>query len=186
MLAVWPGFGAGVGSESEDLGRWVGRKLSWGLLLLRFSDWKMPMLASAVTVVQTNRMSKNELPPIQAWFVNRQIPFGNAPREIKEQWVDVPLPLRQLTLDESPQFHIGYGLNNLFDVHIHNDGQAVYAFDAVKALKLFGRQEAADFWNEMLYPEDTLIFKGNEGQVYPTSSLQRILPGIEMFDHIAE
>ena len=127
-------------------------------------------------------MSKNELPSIQAWFVNRQVPFGDAPEHIKEQWVGIPLPLRQMRPSEAPDVHIGHGLRSMADVHIINDGMAVYTFDAVKALTLFGRDEAAEFWGRMLHPNQTLLFDGSEGQLYPTPVIQRILPGIELFD----
>jgi len=130
-------------------------------------------------------MSKNELPPIQAWFVNRQVPFGDAPKHIKKQWVDVPLPLRQIQPGEGPDLHIGHNVDTTYgitDVHIVEDGMAVYVFDAVKALTLFGREEAACFWNDMLDPDQALLFDGTEGQLYPTPVLQRILPGIEFFD----
>lgn len=129
-------------------------------------------------------MSKNALPPIQAWFVPREVPFGDAPDHIKEQWVDVPLPLRQMGVDEAPKTQITHGLNSMLDVHIIDEAMEVYAFDAIKALALFDRHDAATFWGDMFmfYPNRTLIFRGGEGQVYPTPVIQRILPGIELFD----
>jgi hypothetical protein len=129
-------------------------------------------------------MAANKLPNIQAWFVNRQVPIGDAPTDIKEQWVDVPLPLRQMSPHEAPTVHIGHGLESMLDVSIVNDGVAVYAVDAVKALALFARPEAAEFWQEMVDPYQVLIFDGSQGQVYPPSAIQRILPGIETFDHV--
>jgi len=139
------------------------------------------MLACGIYVRQTICMSKN-LPPIQAWFVNRQVPFGSAPKHIKEQWVDVPLPLRRMGPAEGPTVQIGHGLGDLTDVHIVDDAMEVYTFDAVKALDIFGKAAAADFWEDMLPPEQVLIFDGSEGQVYPPAVIQRLLPGIELFD----
>jgi len=126
-------------------------------------------------------MSKN-LPPIQAWFVPRVVPLGAAPEHIKEDWVDVPLPLRQMGPEEGPTTTIGHGIHSLLDVQIIDNPMHVFVADAVKSLELFGRDNAADFWDCMLDPDQTLMFRGAEGQVYPTPIIQRILPGIELFD----
>lgn len=141
------------------------------------------MLASVLLLVQTHGMSEETiLFPIQAWFVPREVPFGSAPDHIREQWVDVPLPLRQMRADRKPKTQIGHGLNSVLDVHIIDEAMEVYAFDAIKALTLFDRHDAATFWGRAVSPNRTLIFRGGEGQVYSTPVLQQILPGIELFD----
>src|SRR5688572_13434894 len=99
------------------------------------------MLALAKYIKQNVAMSKNELPPIQAWFVPRFTPFGSAPLHIKEQWVDVPLPLRHLTGE--PSVYFTHDLYDILDVDVIDEGVDVYAFDAVKALTIFGKHEAA-------------------------------------------
>lgn len=124
----------------------------------------------------------SNLPEIQGWFVPRTTPYGTAPEHIKEQWVGVPLPLRQLGSDETPRVSIGHDLGNVLGVHITENPANVYGADALKALRIFDRDEAADFWDAYVYPDDTLTFRHKEGQFYPTAEIQRILPGIELFD----
>lgn len=126
-------------------------------------------------------MIRGDLPEIQGWFVPREVPYGAAPEEIREQWVDVPLPLRQISSDEMPNITIGHDLGDMTSVHIR-EGVDVYAFDAFKALRLFGRTRGAEFWESMITPEQGLIFGVEEGQIYPTPVMQKILPGIELFD----
>ena len=120
---------------------------------------------------------------IPAWFVPRVVPYGTAPEYIKEQWVDVPLPVRSLGDTESPNITFGHDLGSIFSVVVR-EGVTVNAGDAIKALRLFDREEAADFWADYLHPSQELNFGVDEGQVYPASDIQRILPGIELFDTI--
>lgn len=126
-------------------------------------------------------MTYREVEPIQGWFVPRQVPDGAAPEQIREQWVDLPMPLRQISPDETPNITIGHDLGDMLSIHVR-EGVDVYAFDAVKALRLFGKTSAAEFWESVLYPDQGLIFGAEEGQIYPTPIIQRILPGIEFFD----
>lgn len=119
---------------------------------------------------------------IQGWFVPRIVPFGAAPEEIKEQWIDLPLPLRQLGDSETPNISIGHDLGNMLSMHIVENPAQIYAADAFKSLRLFGREIAAEFWEQYVHPSDTLTFRPYEGDFYPTAEIQRILPGIELFD----
>lgn len=120
---------------------------------------------------------------IDHWFVVRQVPQGDAPQEIKQQWVDVPLPIRY-QLVEAPRVSLGHGVDAFEDVVIIDDAVDIEGFDAIKALRLFGRPEAADYWDTVLrgygYPE--LGFRAREGQLMPAAMIARILPGIELFD----
>ncbi len=129
-------------------------------------------------------MTKENLPEIQAWFVPRQVPFGDAPENIKEQWVGVPLPLRQIQTEEAPGVSIGHSLGNLLDVHIVVGGAQVLASDAIKALHIFDRPKASDFLRSVLFDDQTLTFGPEEGQFFPPAEIQRILPGVEQFDFL--
>lgn len=114
----------------------------------------------------------------------RVVPAGTAPEHIKKQWVDVPLPLRQQSV-EKPEIHLTHDFASTERVRVIRDGRAIFVIDAIKSLKIFDRVEAAQFWQqaqEIFYPDNTLVFRGYEGVSYPTSVLQRILPGIEFFD----
>lgn len=120
---------------------------------------------------------------IQAWFVIRSVPKGSAPQSIKEQWVDVPVPLRYTPI-EAPTATIGHGVFSLADVVIIDDAISVESFDAIKALRLFGRSEAAEYWDDTLgsYGYPGIAFRGNEGQLMPPDYIAGLLPGIEDFD----
>lgn len=121
---------------------------------------------------------RNQIP---AWFVAREVPYGTAPENIKQQWVNVPLPVRDLGQVEARNITIGHDLGDIFSIVVR-EGISVNADDAIKSLRLFGRAEAADFWSLNLHPGDMLNFGAKEGQVYPSAVIQRILPGIEFFD----
>ncbi len=132
--------------------------------------------------------SRRDPNPITAWFVVRMQPYGSAPGYIKDQWIDVPLPLRYDRPAEGPEPHLGADItHSRFEVT--EDGVTIETADAVKALKLFGRDEAAQWWEDWatdMYGrvEGGLIFNSYEGQLVPTDYLQRLLPGIEEFDQI--
>jgi hypothetical protein len=120
---------------------------------------------------------------IQAWFTIRSVPKGSAPQSIREQWVDVPVPLRYTPI-EAPAASIGHGVLSLADVIIIDDAISVESLDAIKALRLFGKQDAAEYWDDTLrsfgYPG--IAFRGNEGQIMPPGYIAGLLPGIEEFD----
>ena len=121
--------------------------------------------------------------PIPAWFVPRILPYGTTPEHIKEQWIDVPLPVRDLGGVESPELTIGHDFGNMLSI-IVREGIGVNAGDAMKSLRIFGRGKAADFWSQYLSDKDEMNFGIDEGRIYPTAAIQRILPGIEFFDSI--
>jgi len=126
----------------------------------------------------------NKLPEIQGWFVARNVPFGAAPEYIKEQWIGVPLPLRQMSPTEAPRVGIGHAIDDILSVHIVDEAVDVWVFDALKSLDIFERNEAREFWAKMLHPNQGLMFSACEGEVYSTPTIQRILPGIELFDEL--
>ncbi len=123
----------------------------------------------------------DRMPEIQGWFVPRIIPAGRAPESIREQWIGVPLPLRN---EARPRISIGHAVGDVTDIRVIVGGAEVVAFDAVKLLRIFERPYAADFWQEEVKPLRTLVFRRDEGQFYSPLEILRILPGIDTFDDL--
>ncbi len=129
-----------------------------------------------------------EKPEVAFWFFIRSVPAGGAPRYIKEGWVNVPLPCRR-PRGEGPELHLG-GDVDTGALDIVPDGVSIDADDAIKALRLFDRHEAADWWQS--YMDDCygtavgegLVFRAAEGHLVPPSMAHRLLPGLEDFDRI--
>lgn len=63
------------------------------------------------------------------------VPPGFAPKEIRQQWVGVEIPLS----GEDPTGGIWVGTGN-------ENGYVVSADDAISALRNAGKDDAADFW----------------------------------------
>jgi len=121
---------------------------------------------------------RQQIPPIQYWFILR-----TAPDEIKQQWVDVPLPCRRPFI-EGHEPHIGQDVGMGFEtLKLIEDGVAIEADDAIRALMLFERHDAASWWDDYCGGMGaTLVFRANEGQALPVSAAERILPGLSDFD----
>ncbi len=66
-----------------------------------------------------------------------KIPQGWTPAAIREQWVDVEIPLGK---EGSP--------NGIWFGNSNQGGYVVSGKNAVAALRAAGRQEAADFWEQ--------------------------------------
>jgi hypothetical protein len=128
--------------------------------------------------------NERQIRPIQYWFVLRTVPQGSAPEEIKEQWLGVPLPCRRPFIEGSEQFlgfDAGAGLETL---KIVEDGVAVEADDAIVALNLFGKEEAARWWDNICGQVGAeLVFRVVEGQAIPTTAAERTFPQIINFDN---
>jgi hypothetical protein len=127
----------------------------------------------------------SERQEIKGWFIPRVTPYGGAPEEIKKQWVDVPLPLRYIR-SEAPEGFIGETVGDPQQINILADSVTVEAVDALKALRVFGRTEAADWWDGYIGGRGAdLGFAVETGdQVLSANYLPRILPGIEDFDQV--
>jgi len=126
--------------------------------------------------------AERRIRPIQYWFVIRTIPEGGAPLEIKKQWVDIPLPCRQPFVEGNKE-HVVYDVTDPELVKLVKDGVAVEAYDALAALMLFDRADAASWWNNYLEGmNETLVFQASEGQLLSTHDAERILPGLSRFD----
>lgn len=131
-------------------------------------------------------MSKQATPEIRGWFIPRVIPPGGAPEEIREQWVDIPLPFRYDRPVESPEVHLGHDINDYFDVKILRDAVSVVSVDAFKSLRLFARNDAARWWEDYFngLTSDLLFAIEPTDQILPDDYIRRLLPGIELFDQI--
>jgi hypothetical protein len=131
--------------------------------------------------------SYQELAPIAGWFIPRIIPYGAAPEYIKADWLHVPLPFRD-PLPEGYSPDIG-GTTDGSGIALYEDGIRIRSVDAIKSLRLFEREAAADWWREYFISKGRLshgelLFDKSEGEIQSTILVQRLLPGVELFDSI--
>lgn len=77
------------------------------------------------------------------------------------------------------------------NVVLVRDGVKIDGFDAIKALSIFGRADAARYWREELAGDPftvtgytSLIFQASEGPYLPMRDMLAQLPGIETFDEV--
>lgn len=123
---------------------------------------------------------------ILEWWVPSVAPSGEAPADINDQWIGVPLPMRVDHLAEGASPHIGrHFITRRFESL--EDSIFIYSVDAIKALRLFERTEAADFWQSWLDRKvifDGLRFNAKEGRRYPAELMSIRMPGIESFDEL--
>lgn len=75
-------------------------------------------------------------------------PPGFAPLDIREQWVDIEIPLAPIEFSDDSLKRIG-------DENV--GGYQVAALDAIEALEKSGKTEAAKFWKEFKF--GNLVFK---------------------------
>jgi hypothetical protein len=118
------------------------------------------------------------------WFLVTSVPAGGAPAAIRSRWVGVPLPVRQPRPIEGPEAHVARNVRDR-QVAFIPDGVAVEPGDAVKALRWYGRLEAADWWEAHVrsHPATVaLAFRAGEGQLLPVSLALMRFPELEDFD----
>lgn len=83
-----------------------------------------------------------ERKPILSWFTIQSTPEGEAPEEIRKQWVGVTLAVRE----EVPASDKG-GVSVLTNERVPMRAAVpVETEDAIIALRAAGRDEAADWW----------------------------------------
>lgn len=128
--------------------------------------------------------------PIFGWFIPRVIPYGGAPESIKQQWLDVPLPFRYQLL-EAPELHIGSSVTDPTYLTVYEDGITIAGLDAVKALRIFDRDNAAEWWEANYVTPNLerlgvcdLLFNKKEGEILPDRLARMLMPGIETFDQL--
>jgi len=135
-------------------------------------------------MMERGRPELGQHPEIRAWYVVRTVPQGGAPDHIRTQWLDMPLPIRY-DIHEGPELHIGHNVADHSEASIV-EGVSIKPNDALKALRVFGRDEGAAWWEDYFdsYGQGSsgLVFRHDEGQLMSPDLLGRLLPGIEDFD----
>jgi hypothetical protein len=123
--------------------------------------------------------------PILFWFRLRTVPIGGAPGEIRSQWVGIPLPVRRPRPVEGPQAHVGRDVVDRSIVRPIADGVVVEPSDAVAALRFFGRDEAASWWQQHLARRPMLtglVFRRHEGEFLPPRLALMLHPELADFE----
>jgi hypothetical protein len=118
------------------------------------------------------------------WFLVTSTPIGGAPEHIRGQWVGVPLPVRRPRPVEGPEPHVARNIRDR-RVSVIPDGVAVAGPDALRALELFDRPEAAAWWSAHLATSPStsaLAFRTSEGRLMPPSFAVRRFPELDAFD----
>jgi hypothetical protein len=117
------------------------------------------------------------------WFVVTSTPAGGAPDAIRDDWVGVVLPVRRPRPVEGPEPHVGRHIATRQTTFI-TDGVAVATGDALLSLRLFGRIEAAVWWETFFATRPTttaLVFRTWEGRLLPPSYAALRFPELEGF-----
>jgi hypothetical protein len=140
------------------------------------------------------RYKGEEPEPIVQWFIPTQTPEGGAPEEVREQWIGVALPVRESNAPVAEEKHVrGYliGANVVRpgDIHVNNpeDMVAIELEDAIKALRLAGREGASGWWEDWreIKPDffgTTLMFMTRDGDLVSPAEVEDISPGATNFD----
>lgn len=123
--------------------------------------------------------------PIRYWFIVRGTPRGGAPEGIRAQWDGVVLPVREPRRVEAPSPFVGREVGNREVQHVIDDGVPVRTDDAVRALQLFGRAEAAAWWQAYVAANPRtrqLVFRTHEGHLVPPAYALARFPELTQFD----
>ena len=97
------------------------------------------------------------------YFHVTQTPKGEAPYDIRLQWLDMFLPVMARVLAEADVLVAAVEIFSREAVTVVN-GVEVDRLDAICALESAGRQEAADFWSQQC-ADDLLVFDPHEGEI---------------------
>lgn len=142
----------------------------------------------------TERYPGEESKQISLWFIPDIIPEGGAPEKIKQQWVGVPLPVRKKNIvseDVVGDYVVGANILDPTDVKL-NEPMAlvcVETLDAIKALRLADRRDAAEWWeywfdNRSFVFGTTLMFQASEGRLLTPTEVEEELPGTNRFEDL--
>lgn len=101
--------------------------------------------------------------PVLAEFTLDQAPQGGAPIEIREQWIGITLPVRERNLARLAFGSIKYFDYLTFNTTQNDDPVSIAGIEAVDALVVAERFEAADFW--LPYQAGLFTFRGHEGEL---------------------
>jgi hypothetical protein len=109
--------------------------------------------------------------PIVYWFLVTSTPAGGAPKEVRDAWVGTLLPVRRPRPVEGPEAHVARDVRDR-QVKLIADGVAVAPDDALRALRLFGRDGAVEWWESYFVQRTStvaLAFRTHEGRLLPPS-----------------
>jgi len=95
--------------------------------------------------------------------------------------VGLPLPVRRPRPIEGPDARIGRDVADRSIVRMIPDGVVVETVDAQRILRLYGRDEAAEWW-ETRAPGPGLVFRIDEGRLLPPSLAVRLFPEIDDYE----
>jgi hypothetical protein len=88
------------------------------------------------------------------------LPKGEAPLEIREQWVGVTVPVAEVLGDR-----VGFGVFTYAEVKMEN-AIAVSLPEAVQALRSADKPDAADWWEKMPQNQQSqLLFEESWGEL---------------------
>jgi hypothetical protein len=149
--------------------------------------------------LMTERYTGRELEPIVHWFVPNTTPEGGAPDEVREQWMGVPLPVRESNATHSERelvdgYLIGHDVNRPLragNIHLNdpNEMVAINLGDAIKALALAGKTDASGWWQHYAdvkppYTGERLMFKKAEGEICSNAAVASEYIWIADFDSL--
>ena len=118
------------------------------------------------------------------WFRPATTPVGGAPLPVREAWIGIPLPVRRPRPVEGPEPHVGRDVAERSRWRVIPDGVVVALADAVAALRFFGRNDAASWWQALLVERPTMhiVFRRHEGELLPPRLALMLHPELEDFE----
>jgi hypothetical protein len=108
------------------------------------------------------RILHEQYGPVAAHFTLTQVPQSAAPEEIRQQWIDVPLPVRQAQIGR-----LAVSVLDVLSGEVHDIDEpiGVVGLEAVHALWVAGKKEAAEYWTP--YQLGLFVFRTYEGRLEP-------------------
>ena len=97
------------------------------------------------------------------YFHVTQTPEGEAPYDVRAQWLGMFLPMMSRVLAEADVTVAAVEIFSRQPVSVVN-GVEIDRLDAIRALEVAGRQDAADFWSQHC-GDDLLVFNPWEGEI---------------------
>ena len=116
------------------------------------------------------------------WFRPTTTPVGGAPEDIRRQWLDVLLPVRDPRPIEGPLPYVGTDVIDRTERKLIEDGVKVTPSDALRALRLHDRDAAASWWEALLRERpliDGFVFRRAEGDLLPPSLARLLHPDLD-------
>lgn len=123
---------------------------------------------------------------IKSWFIVKSIPKGEVPVAIRASWLGVPLPVRDIAPERLAGHDFLSGKTRL-ETHsgLYPLSVPVETADAIKALRLSSRHEAAEWWQMHLEEgvvSDRILFEANEGECFSLEEAQYQFPESQFFE----